>query len=93
MHKYCRAYRLGDLRRFNGWVERRDENEPELSNDHICYLWDDFIVVKSPVQDKEVLFDAVTAQWREFCVTTLKFDVPEDLRSVYHQLARKDINY
>lgn len=83
MRKYCKAYRLGDLRQFNGWVEKREENEPALPDDSTCYLWDDFAVVKSPVQEKGVLFDAVTPGWREFCATTLKFEIPEDLRYAY----------
>jgi len=85
MRKYCNAYKLGDLRQFSGWTEKREENEPELTDDSICYLWDDFTVVKSPVQDKGVLFDAVTPEWREFCDTTLKFEIPEDLRYAYQQ--------
>ena len=85
MRHYCKAYKLGDLRQFNGWSEKREENEVELTDESICYLWDDFIVVRSPVQDKGVVFDTVTPEWREFCTTTLHFEIPEDLRYAYQQ--------
>lgn len=85
MRHYCKAYKLEDLRQFSGWSEKREENEEELSDDSICYLWDDFIVVRSPVQDKGVIFDAVTPEWKEFCTTTLRFEIPEDLRYAYQQ--------
>lgn len=85
MRKYCKAYYLRDLRQFHGWAEKREENEPEISDDAVCYLWDDFTVVRSPVQDKGVLFDQVTPAWQDFCQTTLKFEIPEDLRYAYEQ--------
>ena len=85
MRKYCKAYSLGDVRQFSDWAEKHEENGPALSDDDICYLWDDFTVVKSPVQDKGVLFDTVTPTWQNFCKTTLKFEIPEDLRYAYEQ--------
>jgi hypothetical protein len=83
MRKYCKAYKLADLRQFSGWSEKREENEPELTDESICYIWDDFVVVRSPVQEKGVVFDAITPEWREFCATTLHFEIPEDLRYAY----------
>ncbi len=74
MRKYCKAYKLADLRQFSGWSEKGEENEPELTDESICYIWDDFVVVRSPVQEKGVVFDAVTPEWREFCATTLHFE-------------------
>ena len=85
MRKYCKAYRLGDVRQFSDWDEKYDENESALSDEDICYLWDDFTVVKSPVQDKGVLFERVTPEWQDFCKTALKFEIPEDLRYAYEQ--------
>ena len=75
MRKYCKAYKLGDLRQFSGWSDQREEHEPELSDASICYVWDDFVVVRSPVQEKGVLFDAITPELREFCATTLHFEI------------------
>ncbi len=86
MRKYCKAYYLKDLRQFGQWTEKRDENEPELSDESIVYLWDDFIVVRSPViPDKGLVFDDVTPEWQQFCKGTLNFEIPEDLRYAYEQ--------
>ncbi len=85
MRKYCKAYYLKDLRQFKGWHEKREGDEPELPDDTVCYLWDDFTVVNSPVQDNGNLFDAVTPEWQDFCRVTLQFTIPEDLRYAYQQ--------
>jgi|SRR5579885_924075 hypothetical protein len=81
MKKYCKAYYLRELRRFPNWNENNQQNEPELSDNDVVYVWDDFTVVKSPVtSEQNVLFNAVTPEWKNFCLTTLKFAIPEDLR-------------
>lgn len=86
MRNYCKAYYLKDIRQFPGWTEKHEENEEELSDDTVVYLWDDFTVVRSPViPDKGLLFDQVTPQWEAFCQETLKFVIPEDLRYAYEQ--------
>lgn len=85
MRKYCKAYYLKDLRQFSGWSEKNEDNEAVLNDDTICYLWDDFVVVKSPVQEKGILFDQVTPEWRDFCVANLHFEIPEDLRYAYDE--------
>ena len=82
--KYFKAYYFKDLRAYSGWTEKRQENEPELTDEDVIYLWDDFTVVKSPViPDDGLLFDAVSPEWQEFCKTTLHFEIPEDLRYAY----------
>ena len=86
MHKYCKAYKLEQLRQFSAWAEQGAQNEPELTDESIVYLWDDFTVVRSPVQEKGIIFDAATPEWRDFCVHTLHFEIPEDLRYAYQQV-------
>ena len=90
IRKYCKAYYLKDLRQFRGWTEKREENESELSDDEVVYLWDDFTVVRSPVLPGGVIFDEVTSQWQDFCQTTLKFEIPEDLRYAYERVEEKE---
>jgi hypothetical protein len=85
MHKYCKAYYLKDFRQFPGWTEKHEEPEPALTDDTVAYLWDDFTVVKSPVQNNTELFEAMTPEWQHFCETVLKFEIPEDLRYAYQQ--------
>jgi hypothetical protein len=83
MRKYCKAYHLKDLRQFSHWSEMNEENESELTDDTVCYLWDDFTVVRSPVKAEGTIFDTVTPEWQNFCKTTLHFEIPEDLRYAY----------
>jgi len=83
MRKYCKAYQLGRFRQFQGWTEKHPTLETEVSDESIYYLWDDFTVVSSPVQDAGACFDEVTPEWQAFCTTVLKFEIPEDLQSAY----------
>jgi hypothetical protein len=85
IRKYCKAYYLRDLRQFSGWTEKREESESELSDEDVVYLWDDFVVVRSPVLPGGVIFDQVTAEWQDFCHATLGFEIPEDLRYAYEK--------
>jgi hypothetical protein len=87
MRHYCKAYYLKDLRQFKSWHEKREDNESVLPDDTVCYLWDDFTVVSSPVQDKGTIFDTITPEWQDFCHHTLQFAIPEDLRYAYQQAA------
>jgi hypothetical protein len=80
MRNYCKAYKLQSLRQFAGWIEKRDEYKAELTDDVIVYLWDDYSVVLSPIQDKGTLFEATTPEWKEFCHGVLKFEIPEASR-------------
>lgn len=91
LRKYCRAYHLKDMRAFRNWTEKRKEDEAELSDDDVVYLWDDFTVVRSPViPDKGLIFDDITAEWQNFCKEMLHFEIPEDLRSAYTSTEEQD---
>jgi hypothetical protein len=35
IRKYCKAYYLKDLRSFEGWTEKRDEKEAELTDEDV----------------------------------------------------------
>src|SRR5215475_13197762 len=85
IRKYCKAYYLKDLRQWSHWTEKCEEKEAELTDDDVVYLWDDFVVVRSPVLPGGVIFDNVTNAWQDFCHTTLGFEIPEDLRYAYEQ--------
>jgi hypothetical protein len=84
IRKNCKAYYLKDLRPFEGWTEKREEKEAELTDEDVVYLWDDFTVVRSPVLPGEgVILDDVTQKWQDFWHTALQFKIPEDLRYAY----------
>jgi hypothetical protein len=93
MRKYCKAYYLKDIKQFHAWTEKHEENEEELSDDSVVYLWDDFTVVRSPViPDKGLLFDEITPEWQAFCLEILKFEIPEDLRYAYGQTVPENVS-
>lgn len=70
MNQYCKAYRAGQLRRFDGW-------DVPLGDDEIVYLWDDLTVVTSPVvPDQDVLFTGTSQRWASFCRDELGFQPP-----------------
>jgi hypothetical protein len=87
---YCRAYYLGELRRFREWSESRlnwrEPSAPEggagdaaLTDDDIAYLHQDFTVTKSMWHEESVIFNRVTPEWRAFCEAELGFAVSEEL--------------
>ncbi len=85
MRKYCKAYHLKDLRQFPSWGAHQQE-DGELTDESIVYLWDDFTVVKSPVlADQGILWNTITPEWEAFCKERLHFEIPEDLRYAYEQ--------
>lgn len=79
---YCKAYYLKDMRRFPGWSESRvnwqesageGDGEFPLPDNGIVYLHQDYTVTKSMWHKESVIFDQVTAGWREFCESELGF--------------------
>jgi hypothetical protein len=80
MRQYCKAYQLGELRRFTAWTDTAVAGQPPLDDTEIVYLWDDLTVVTNPVApDGGVLWDSPSADWEHFCRAELKFEIPEDL--------------
>ena len=91
MGKYCKAYPVSRFREFDGWNENLqnlrkeqrqvDGNEVEAvrelkENDHF-YLQENLVVTDGIFLDENVIFDAVTPAWEDFCKNNLKFEVPD----------------
>ena len=90
MGKYCKAYLLKKLREFSGWTEntqnvRQDTQEiggkdveiqRELTDDDILYLQENYTVTDDIFIDKNIIFDNVTPEWKDFCHQELHFEVP-----------------
>ena len=85
IRKYCKSYYLKDLRQWSYWTEKCEESEAELTDEDVVYLWNDFVVVRSPVLPEGIIFDTVTPAWQDFCYTTLGFEIPADLRYAYEK--------
>lgn len=84
---YCKAYRLGDLRTYQKWLEAElppdnktgsDETLEDGSPESIVFIHQDYSVTKSMWHGENVLFNQVTDEWKEFCAERLNFRVPHD---------------
>ena len=89
--RYCCAFEVSQLREFAGWpkedsrVVPSDNGHPsgdsdaEASENDIVYLHQDFTVTRLIWHNEDVIFDEVTPEWKDFCVNSLQFKVPDDL--------------
>jgi hypothetical protein len=89
MPTYMKAYLLRDLRRYEHWnedkwtewVRTRPEDDPSLSerldDGDVVYLHEGGVVTRDVFGDGDVVFDAVTPEWLEFCRRELGFQVPD----------------
>lgn len=88
--KYCKAYHLGDLRKYPAWNESRinwkeknDKNsgmeEGRFADDKVVFIHQDLSVTESVCHNENVIFNQSHTSWEEFCATALKFKVPDDL--------------
>ena len=89
--KHCRAYPLWHLREFPGWIEKpenaktiRKEVDGEivqaprdLTDADYVYLQRNFTVTDGIFIDENVIFDAVTPEWIDFCRNVLGY-IPSD---------------
>ncbi len=82
MGRYCKAYPLERVAAFPGWAaavaEGGDPGEAQDGGD-VVFVQEDLVVTRGIYRDEEVLFDAITPEWKEFCEGVLKFAVPDYL--------------
>jgi len=88
MGKYCKAYYLSDFKRFPGWPgnleymrkeaaeEKSDGALRPLEDRDILYLQENYVVTDGIFLEEQIVFDKVTAEWIDFCTSTLAFKVP-----------------
>jgi hypothetical protein len=81
MRNYSKAYSMADLRRFPGWAAGATPAAQELADDDFAYLGEDLVVLTDPIREEGVLFAEVTPEWRQFCISELRFETPADLAS------------
>ena len=89
--RYCSAYEVRCLREFPGWPKEdarrvagnnghaNGDSDAEVPENDIVYLHQDLTVTRLIWHNEDVVFDRVTPEWKEFCVNSLKFKVPDDL--------------
>ena len=77
--RYCKAYYLRDIKKFNQWDDLCEQTGENLQDDDIVYVRDDFSLVKDPVlPDADNLLRSVTPAWQQFCQQVLQFSAPEE---------------
>jgi hypothetical protein len=90
MGKYCKAYLAQRFREYPNWKENKEnvrkdkkevdgkevEVERELNDDSILYLQENYVVTDGIFKDMNIIFDDVTDEWKEFCHSTLEFEIP-----------------
>ncbi|MFJ9442568.1 ankyrin repeat domain-containing protein [Kitasatospora sp. NPDC101235] len=73
-HPYCRAYPLGELRRFAAWHDTTGEDDRS-----VVYLHDDLTVTASVVPGDRPVFPGDVPGWGDFCRAELGFAAPDEL--------------
>lgn len=94
MGGYCKAYLASSVRAYPGWKEKPEglrhpetnvaggtgsEKRTQLKDADIVYLQENYFVTDDIFKDQNIIFDDVTEEWRQFCIVTLKFVVPEEV--------------
>ena len=80
MSRYCKAYKLEDLRKFPKWAEVAKENEKELSDGDIVYIQENLTVTKNCLDldnEEDYIFTEVSPEWESFSKDDLQFEVPD----------------
>jgi hypothetical protein len=75
MSDYCKAFPASRFRDFPNWSTARS-----VADDEVLFLHDNYLVTDGIFVDEQIVFDAVTPEWREFCRVTLGFEVPDYCR-------------
>jgi len=86
MRTYAKAYMLESLRKFPGWTEN-NQSEEELTDESICFVWDDFKVTTGYFDgdQKGYLYDNLTPEWQDFLKNELNFEIPADVAALAQQ--------
>jgi len=91
MGRYCKAYSIVKFRGYRGWTEKAEnarkekkqvdgkevEAVRELTDNDYLYLQENYVVTDGIFKDENIIFDAVTPQWIEYCTSDLKFEIPD----------------
>lgn len=89
---YCKAYLASNFRAFPGWSEKTKSlrkgkkmehgkevefDRTEIEGDDVLYLHDSYIVTDGIFKDENIVFDALTDEWKSFCHEHLRFSIPD----------------
>ena len=96
MPRYCKAYKLEDLRKFPKWAESARSSEKDLEDGDLVYIKEELHVTKNCLDldnEDELIFTEVTPEWETFCKDELAFEIPDweaEAARVREQLAKEE---
>ena len=72
LSNYCKAFHLKSLFGYQGPEKSvfLELNQPEL----VVFIHEDYTVTKSIYKDAEVILNAVSSDWRNFCESELQIN-------------------
>jgi hypothetical protein len=90
MGKYCKAYKLRNMREFIDWSEnvedarvetkKIDDKEAQerrkLNDDSIIYLQENYVVTDDIYLQENILFNTISPKWKGYRENVLKFVIP-----------------
>ena len=80
MGRYCRVYPLTALAEYERWAANVKDYKPEQGiHPDYAFVQENYVVTSGVLLDEQIIFDAVTPEWQEFCVKVLQFEVPSEL--------------
>jgi hypothetical protein len=88
MGKYCKAYYEEQLAQYPHWAEMAnvsaagnaaiEDASAQPGSPNYFFLQENFVVTRGIYKDQDIVFDVITAEWKDFCEKTLCFEVPTD---------------
>jgi hypothetical protein len=74
---YCKAYPVAAFEDFANWKQNaKTAATPETESLEYFFLQEDYRVTSDIFLDSQAVFADASPEWKEFCVRTLKFEVP-----------------
>ena len=80
---YCKAYQLQDLSSFEQWPKvieilknQSSKLPPQLTSETVVYLQENYVVTQSIFKERDIIFDKVTPEWKNFCQEVIDFQNP-----------------
>lgn len=78
--RYCKAYTLRDLKKFQDWDSKALSSANDLADDTVVYIQDELKVTTNALEmDKEedFIYTDINDAWKTFCKETLEFEIPD----------------
>lgn len=78
MSRYCKAIPRARFSEFRNFLESPPASDSVTEEQSFHYLHENFVVTRDIFVDENIVFDAITPEWIEFCRESLRFR-PEEI--------------